>query len=149
MSKIVLAFYRVIFFLNWLKIPLLPSVLNKIFIRIPFGCHIGIGAKIGKRVCLAYGGMGTVIHHRAEIGDDVYIGTGVVLGGTNRNPELPVIGDKCLISAGVIIIGSVTVGRESVVGANAVVVDDVPPNSVVVGIPAKVIKNDICMDDYR
>lgn len=149
MSKLVLMFYRIVLFLKWLKIPLLPSVFNKILIRIPFACHIGIGAKIGKRVCLAYGGMGTVIHHDAVIGDDVYIGVGVVLGGTNCNPQVPVVEDNCLISAGAKLIGPVTVGEGSVVGANAVVVKDVPPKSVVVGIPAKVIKKDICMDDYR
>ncbi len=149
MSKIVLLFYRIAFYLMQIHIPLLPDIFNKIFVRILFGCYIGLGAKIGKGTVLGYGGLGVVIHHRSTIGKNVIINTGVTLGGTSKKYEVPTIGDNCIISTGAKIIGSVNIGNNCIVGANAVVLTDIPDNCVVVGIPAKIIKRNINIFDYR
>lgn len=149
MSTIALAIYRFALLLHKARIPLLPRLINAFFLRIIFGCHIGLGAKIGKSVCLAYGGLGTVIHHEAVIGNNVYIGSCVTIGGTNKQSIFPTIGDNCLISTGVRIIGPISIGKNCVIGANAVVVDNIPDNCCAVGIPARVIKTEINVHDYR
>jgi serine O-acetyltransferase len=148
-STIVLAIYRFALLLHKARVPLLPRLINSFFLRIIFSCRIGLGAKIGKGVCLAYGGLGTVIHHKAVIGNNVYIGSNVTIGGTNRQSIFPTIGDNCLISTGVRIIGPISIGKNCVIGANAVVVDNIPDNCCAVGIPAKVIKTEINVSDYR
>ena len=149
MSKILYFIYQFSYILHQNNIPLLPSLINKIFIRLMLGCHIGLGAKIGKGTILGYGGLGTVIHHRSVIGENVLIHTGVTLGGTSKKYEVPVIGDNCIISSGAKVIGPVKIGKNCIVGANAVVLTDIPDNSIVVGIPAKIIKRDINIFDYR
>ena len=110
MSRIVLSIYKLAFFLYQLKVPVLPRLICKLFIRIPFGCQIGLGAQFGSKVCLAYGGLGTVIASKAIIGSNVYIGTGVTIGGTNNSEIFPVIKDNCLISTGAKINGPLTIG---------------------------------------
>jgi len=149
MSRIVLAIYRIAFYLHQCHIPIVPRLIAKLFIRLLFGCEIGLGAKIGKRVCLAYGGLGTVIHHRAVVGNNVYIGTGVTIGSTNRIEAVAVVGDNTLISSGAKLIGPISIGNGCVIGANAVVVDNIPDRCVAVGIPAKVIKTGIDVSQYR
>ena len=94
-------------------------------------------------VKFAYGGIATVIHARAVVGKNTVIGQCVTIGGRSRHYEVPKIGDNVYIGAGAKILGPVTVGDNSVIGAGAVVLKDVPANSVVVGVPAKVIKTDI------
>jgi serine O-acetyltransferase len=84
--------------------------------------------------------LGTVIHARAVIGDRVVIGPGVVIGGRSHIFEVPVIEDDAEIGVGAKVLGPVRIGRGAVVGANAVVLDDVPPGAVVVGIPARVLR---------
>jgi serine O-acetyltransferase len=148
-STIALAIYRFALLLYNARIPVLPRLINALCLRIVFGCYIGLGAKIGKGVCLAYGGLGTVIHHKVVIGNNVYIGSNVTIGGTNRKPTFPIIGDDCLISSGVRIIGSISVGKNCVIGANAVVIANIPDNCCAVGIPARVIKTGINVSDYR
>lgn len=149
MGKIVLKIYNLVLYLDKLGIPLLPNLINKIFIRLLFGFQIGIGAKIGKNVNFGYGGLGVVIHHRCIVGDNVEIGTGVTLGGTSKKKEVPIIGENTMLSTGSKIIGSVKIGKNCVIGANAVVVNDIPDNCVAVGIPAKIIKTNINILDYR
>jgi len=149
MSKIVVLFYRVAYLLKYFNIPFLPNIFNKIFVRILFGCHIGLGAKIGKGTVLGYGGIGIVIHHRSIIGKNVIIHSGVSLAGTSKKHGIRTIGDNCIISTGAKIIGPVNIGRNCVIGANAVVLTDIPDNCVAVGIPAKIIKRDINIFDYR
>ncbi len=95
---------------------------------------------VGRRVRLwHHGGM---ILHAARIGNDVQIRQNTTIGvaRTDHNFELPVIEDHVDIGAGAVIIGSITVGRGAVIGANAVVNKDVPAYSVAVGVPARVIK---------
>jgi serine O-acetyltransferase len=95
---------------------------------------------LGRRVRLwHHGGM---ILHADRIGDDVHIRQSTTFGVARRDAKhaLPVIEDRCDLGCGVVIVGAVTVGHDSMIGANAVVVRDVPPYSVAVGVPAKVIK---------
>ena len=149
MSLIVLNIYKLCFLLQMYGIPILPAIINKIFIRLLFGCQIGNGAQIGRGVALGYGGLGIVIHKRAIIGNNVSIGTCVTIGGTTKKHRVPIIGNNCIIGSGAKILGPIKIGDNVVVGANAVVIDDVPDNSVVVGVPAKVIKQHINIRDYR
>jgi serine O-acetyltransferase len=149
LSRIVVILHGAIQALYRAGIPWLPALLNKIFIRLLFGCQIGIGTKLGKKVTLGYGGLGTVIHDRAEIGDNVSIGNCVTIGGTSKKHQVPVIGENAIISTGAKILGPVTIGRNCVIGANAVVLDNVPDNCVAVGVPAKVIKTEIDITEYR
>lgn len=107
------------------------------------GIEIHPGAKIGKRFFIDHG-MGVVIGETAEIGNDVLIYQGVTLGGTGKEKgkRHPTIEDGVVISADATILGPVKIGKNSRVGAGAVVINDVPPNSTVVGIPGKVVKKD-------
>jgi len=97
------------------------------------------GAVIGRRFFIDHG-MGVVIGETAEIGDDAMLYHGVTLGGrsSNTGKRHPTVGDDVTIGAGARILGPVVIGARSQVGANAVVVKDVPPDSVAVGVPARV-----------
>ena len=108
-------------------------------IRFFTGIEIHPGASIGKRFFIDHG-MGVVIGETAEIGDDVTIYHGVTLGGVSlsKGKRHPTIEYGVVIGAGAKILGAITVGACSRIGANAVVVKDVPTNSVVVGIPGHV-----------
>lgn len=105
------------------------------------GIEIHPGAKIGERVFIDHG-SGVVIGETCEIGDDVVLYQGVTLGGTGKEKgkRHPTIGNNVVISSGAKVLGSFIVGDNSRVGANAVVLSEVPPNSTVVGIPGKVVK---------
>ena len=119
--------------------PLLPRLLS-IFNRVAFATQLPAGVQIGRGVHLSYLGLGTVIHERAVIGNHVEIGPGVVIGGRSKIYEVPVIEDHVQIGVGAKVLGPVRVGRGAVIGANAVVMHDVPPGAVVVGIPARVLR---------
>ena len=111
------------------------------FARHMTGIEIHPGAKIGKRLFIDHG-MGIVIGETAEIGDDCTIYHGVTLGGTGKDTgkRHPTIGNNVLISTGAKVLGPFTVGDNSRIGANAVVLQEVPPDSTVVGIKARVVK---------
>ena len=104
------------------------------------GIEIHPGAKIGKRLFIDHG-MGVVIGETAEIGDDVTLYHGVTLGGTslNKGKRHPTLENQVVVGAGAKILGAITIGEKSRIGANAVVVKDVPPNSVVVGVPGQIV----------
>lgn len=89
-----------------------------------------------------------MVHARAVIGKNCLIGQCVTIGGRSKHYEVPKIGDNVYISAGVKILGPVTIGHNCVIGAGAIVLTDIPANSVAVGIPAKVIKKDIDPKDF-
>ena len=107
------------------------------------GVEIHPGALIGRRLFIDHG-MGVVIGETAEIGDDVTIYHGVTLGGTslNKGKRHPTIEQGVVIGAGAKVLGAITVGRCSRIGANAVVVKDIPPDSVVVGVPGRVAERE-------
>ncbi len=100
------------------------------------------GATIGRRLFIDHG-AGVVIGETAVIGDDVTLYHGVTLGGTtwNREKRHPTLGDKVLVGAGAKVLGAITLGDNVRVGANSVVVKDVPPCCTVVGIPGRVIQS--------
>ena len=104
------------------------------------GIEIHPGAKIGSGFFIDHG-MGVVIGETAEIGNCVTLYHGVTLGGTSmqKGKRHPTIEDEVVIGAGAKILGAITIGAQSRIGANAVVVKSVPPNSVVVGVPGQVV----------
>src|SRR3972149_1785958 len=104
------------------------------------GIEIHPGAKIGKGFFIDHG-MGVVIGETSEIGDNVTIYHGVTLGGTSfsRGKRHPTIESNVIIGAGAKILGPLTVGSNSKIGANSVVIVDVPPSSTVVGVPGKTV----------
>ena len=115
------------------------------------GIEIHPGAIIGRGLFIDHG-MGVVIGETAEVGDDVTMYHGVTLGGLSGHKvkRHPTIEDGVVIGAGAKILGPVVVGRDSRIGANAVVIKPVPPNSVVVGVPGKIIKRDgVRQDDVK
>ena len=107
------------------------------------GIEIHPGAKIGRRFFIDHG-MGVVIGETTVIGDDVLIYQGVTLGGTGiyKGKRHPTIGNNVVIGAGAKVLGDIRVGDNSYIGSNAVVIDDVPANSTVVGVPGRVNKQD-------
>jgi serine O-acetyltransferase len=104
------------------------------------GIEIHPGATIGKRLFIDHG-MGVVIGETAEIGDNVTLYHGVTLGGTSlhKGKRHPTLGNNVVVGAGAKILGAITIGDNCRIGANAVVVKDVPPNSVVVGVPGQIV----------
>lgn len=107
------------------------------------GIEIHPGAKIGPGFFIDHG-MGVVIGETAEIGEFVTLYHGVTLGGVSWRKEKrhPTIGDHVVVGVGAKILGPITVGDHSRIGANSVVVKDVPPNSVVVGVPGRITSQD-------
>jgi serine O-acetyltransferase len=105
------------------------------------GIEIHPGARIGQRLFIDHG-MGVVIGETCEIGDDVVLYQGVTLGGTGKEKgkRHPTIGSNVVVASGAKVLGSFTVGEYSRIGANAVVLHEVPPNSTVVGIPGRVVR---------
>jgi serine O-acetyltransferase len=109
--------------------------------RILTGIEIHPGARIGKRLFIDHG-FGVVIGETAEVGDDVLLYQGVTLGGTGqeRGKRHPTVGDRVVLGAGAAVLGNITLGNDSRVGAGAVVVHSVPAGATVVGIPGRVVK---------
>ena len=108
------------------------------FARFLTGVEIHPGATIGRRFFIDHG-MGIVIGETAEIGDDVMLYHGVTLGGRSleKVKRHPTIGDRVTIGAGAKVLGPVEIGSDSAIGANAVVVNDHPADSIITGSPAK------------
>jgi serine O-acetyltransferase len=108
--------------------------------RLLTGIEIHPGATIGRRFFIDHG-MGVVIGETAEIGDDVTLYQGVTLGGTSlhHGKRHPTLSDGVIVGSGAQILGGFTVGRDARVGANAVVLAEVPAGATVVGIPAKAV----------
>lgn len=105
------------------------------------GIEIHPGAQIGRRVFIDHG-MGVVIGETTEIGDDVLIYTGVVLGGTSleKKKRHPTIGNNVVLGTGAIVLGAITIGNGARIGAGSVVVRTVPPGMTMVGIPARMVE---------
>jgi len=121
---------------------LAARILSQI-IRALTGIEIHPGASIGRR-CFIDHGMGVVIGETTEIGEDVTLYQGVTLGGTSlkKGKRHPTIEDFVVITTGATVLGPVTVGHGSRIGAGSVVIHAVPPNSTVVGIPGRVVRTD-------
>lgn len=105
------------------------------------GIEIHPGAKIGRRLVIDHG-TGIVVGETAEIGDDCLLYQGVTLGGTGKDvgKRHPTIGNNVLIGAGAKVLGPFTVGDNSRIASNSVVLSEIPPDSTAVGVPAKVVR---------
>lgn len=116
----------------------LPARLLSQTARFITGIEIHPGAKLGRRMFIDHG-MGVVIGETAEVGEDVMLYHGTTLGGVslNKGKRHPTVGDRVTIGAGAKVLGPITLGSDSQVGANAVVIRDVPDGVTAVGIPAK------------
>jgi len=106
------------------------------------GIEIHPGATIGPQLFIDHG-MGVVIGETAEVGKCVTLYHGVTLGGTslNKGKRHPTLEDHVVVGAGAKVLGNIVIGANSRIGANAVVVKSVPPNSVVVGVPGQVVRS--------
>lgn len=137
--------YRIANYLYKHNIPLLPKIIQRLSYLL-FNAHIPYQATIGDGTILGYGGMGIVIHTNATIGkscmilQQVTIGTSVPYFDQTKAHPVPKIRDNVYIGAGAKILGEIHIGDGSVIGANSVVTHDIPSNSLVLGIPGKVIK---------
>jgi len=120
---------------------LLARVLSQL-IRAATGIEIHPGAQIGRR-CFIDHGMGVVIGETTEIGDDVLMYQGVTLGGTGKEKgkRHPTIGNNVVIGTGAKILGNITIGSHTKIGAGSVVVRSVPEHSTVVGVPGRVVRS--------
>jgi len=130
--------YRVAHFLQRRRIPILPELMRWLMFLI-YNSTIPPECIIGEDCIFGHGGIGVVLHPKARIGCRVLIGQGVTIGG-NFGGGPPRIMDDVWIGPGARILGDITVGQNSVIGANSVVTRDVPENSIVGGVPAKLIK---------
>jgi serine O-acetyltransferase len=132
--------YRVAHRLRRWGIPLIPRMISQ-FARWLTGIEIHPAAVIGKGFFIDHG-MGVVIGETTEIGDYVTLFQGVTLGGTGKEhgKRHPTIGNHVVIGAGAKILGGIKVGDNVKIGANSVVLKSVPPNSTVIGVPARIIK---------
>lgn len=117
----------------------IPRLLNT-FSRFLTGIDIHPGAKLGPGLFIDHG-MGLVIGETAELGSNVTLYQGVTLGGTGKEKgkRHPTIGNNVVVSSGAKVLGSFKVGDNSKIGSGSVVLKEVPPNSVVVGVPGRVV----------
>ena len=122
-----------------LKLPLIPRILSQMN-RTLTGIEIHPGARIGKKVFIDHG-MGVVIGETAEIGNNCLLYQGVTLGGTGKShgKRHPTLKENVVVGAGAKVLGSITVGPNTRIGAGSVVVRSVIGNSTVVGIPGRVV----------
>jgi len=134
--------YRIAHAIRKAGIPLLPRMLSQTG-RFFTGIEIHPGAQIGKSFFIDHG-MGVVIGETTITGDNVTIYQGVTLGGTGKEKgkRHPTIGNNVVIGTGAKVLGNITIGDNSYIGANAVVIKDVPPNSTVVGVPGRITKQE-------
>lgn len=148
--------YRIAHFLYLKKLFFLARIISQIS-RFFTGIEIHPGAKIGKGLVIDHG-MGVVIGETAEIGDNVLLYHGVTLGGTGKDKgkRHPTLGDNVIIGAGAKVLGPIYIASNSKIGANSVVLKDVPEGATAVGIPAKNILQEkeektviIEIKDYR
>ena len=132
--------FRIARVLRQLHVPLVPRLLMHL-VKCMTGIEIHPSAKIGRGLFIDHG-MGVVIGETAVIGKHVTLFQGVTLGGTGKEhgKRHPTIGDNVVIGAGAKVLGNITIGNDSMVGANAVVIRDVPEHSTVVGVPGRITR---------
>ena len=132
--------HRIAHALDQLKLPVLPRLLMALA-RGFTGVEVHPAATIGRGLFIDHG-FGVVIGETAVLGDNVTLFQGVTLGGTGKEKgkRHPTIGDNVVIGAGAKVLGNITVGRDSMIGANAVVIRDVPEHSTVVGVPGRITR---------
>ena len=134
-------FHRLAHFLWHHKLRFLARLLSHIN-RFLTGIEIHPGAKIGRHFFIDHG-AGVVIGETAEVGHDVLIYQGVVLGGTSLRKEKrhPTVGNNVVIGTGAVALGAITIGDGARIGSGSVVVKSVPPGATVVGIPGRIVED--------
>jgi len=134
-------FHRLAHFFWRHKVRLLARILSQIT-RFLTGIEIHPGARIGRRFFIDHG-AGLVIGETSEIGDDVLLYQGVVLGGTTseKKKRHPTVGNNVVIGAGAVALGAITIGDGARIGSGSVVVKSVPPGVTVVGIPGRAVED--------
>ena len=135
-----LLFYRLAHWLWQKRIPFVPRALSQVA-RFLTGIEIHPGATIGSGLFIDHG-MGVVIGETTEIGDNVTLFQGITLGGTGkqRGKRHPTLGNHVVVGAGAKVLGPINVGDYVKIGANSVVLQDVPDHSTVVGIPGRIVR---------
>ncbi|HEX8603090.1 MAG TPA: serine acetyltransferase [Pseudoduganella sp.] len=129
--------FRLAAWLHQHHVPLLPRLLYGLN-RVLFAVVLPPSVSVGKNVLFAYSGLGTVVHARVRIGDNVKISQNVTIGGRSGLYEVPVIEEGAEIGTGACVLGPVVIGRNARIGAGAVVLHNVPEGAVATGIPAVV-----------
>ena len=140
-------YYRLARWLHLRGIPLLPRIIEKLSFLV-FHCYIPYQAEIGEGCEVGYWGVGVVIHPRVKMGRNVFVSNGVTIGGRNELWGVPRIEDDVFIATGAKVLGDVTVGHGSIIGANAVVIRSVPPRCIAVGVPARISRENVDVRDY-
>lgn len=135
--------YRIAHALHRRRVPILPRLMQYVIFLL-YNSYVPCTARIGPGTVFAYGAIGVVLHSNAEIGRDCVIGQGVTIGAaegfaSKRPNPCPVIGNAVYLAAGVRVLGDIRIGNQVIVGANAVVLNDVADHSIVVGAPARVV----------
>jgi serine O-acetyltransferase len=132
-------FHRLAHTLYRWRVPFFPRLISHIG-RFCTGIEIHPGAKIGEGFFIDHG-MGVVIGETAEIGENVVLYQGVTLGGTSlqKTKRHPTLGNNVVVGVGAKLIGDITIGENSKIGAGSVVVTSVPANATVVGVPGRVV----------
>ncbi len=127
----------------------LPARLLSQLVRALTGIEIHPGAVLGRRMFIDHG-MGVVIGETSEVGDDVVIFHGTTLGGRtmSKGKRHPTVGDRVVIGAGAKVLGPILIGDDAQIGANAVIVKDVPAGSVAVGVPGRVRERPAELDPF-
>ena len=133
-------FYRISHFLYRIHLRFLAKLISMIA-RFLTGIEIHPAAQVGKRLFIDHG-MGIVVGETAVLGDDVTLFHQVTLGSTGKDvgKRHPNLGDNVIVSSGAKVLGPINIGANAKIGANAVVLKDVPENATVVGIPGRVVK---------
>lgn len=141
---------KLYWFGNWCfrkGVPVLPTICNAL-IRLIHNSAVYCQTPIGKGTVFGYGGISLVVHKNAVIGERCILGPNITIGGRSKSADVPQIGSGTYLGAGSKILGDIEIGENCVVGANAVVLHSVPANSVVAGIPAKIIHSDVDPKDF-
>lgn len=142
-------YYRLARWLHLRGIPVLPRVIERLSVLV-FHCYVPYTVEIGKGFAVGYWGLGIVIHPQVKMGRNVFVSHCVTIGGRGGGGRsgAPTIGNDVYIASGAKVLGDIAVGDGSVIGANAVVINSVPPRSIVAGVPARVIRQNIDFREY-
>lgn len=116
------------------------GVVPDVLLRLVCGCEIPRSVEVGPGLRLAHGGRGTVVHYKARIGTGVTLYHGVTLGVSGPSQDAPTLEDGVYVGTGACILGGVTVAAGAKIGANSVVLSDVPAGATAVGAPAKTLR---------
>ncbi|MEC3906303.1 serine acetyltransferase [Tamlana sp. 2201CG12-4] len=145
--QLLLKLHRLSHKLHKRKVPILPKMIYYLNYLL-FNSSVPPEVVIGRNTIFAYGGIGVVIHKRAIIGDNCNIGQGITIGGRSKYFDVPKIRNNVYIGAGARVLGPITVGNETIIAPNSVVLKNIPDNCMVAGVPAMIKKENIKVSDF-